>query len=260
MAASLGYPFTLAQWKELERQAMIYKYMMASVPVPPELLFPLPLRNISDSSAVAAVSRSPHCIYYLLIHPSPLYYTFDILFFDMGCLISFFCLCIFWLVLCFCVADGGGSGGADGGSSILNLRFKGGVDPEVGRCRRTDGKKWRCTKDVAPNQKYCERHLHRGRPRSRKPVEVLINPPSPRHHHQRYATTALPNNTTKTTTLNPPAVVSPSPFIKSPPHPYHHLDPSSPFDLHTIASASSSSSSCKVPRWVLLLCILFFLV
>lgn len=38
MAASLGYPFTNAQWKELERQAMIYKYMMASVPVPPDLL------------------------------------------------------------------------------------------------------------------------------------------------------------------------------------------------------------------------------
>lgn len=30
--------FTRAQWKELERQAMIYKYMVASVPVPPHLL------------------------------------------------------------------------------------------------------------------------------------------------------------------------------------------------------------------------------
>lgn len=41
MAASMGFPFTNAQWKELERQAMIYKYMMAAVPVPPDLLFPV---------------------------------------------------------------------------------------------------------------------------------------------------------------------------------------------------------------------------
>ena len=42
---------------------------------------------------------------------------------------------------------------------------------EPGRCRRTDGKKWRCAKEVVPDQKYCERHLNRGRNRSRKPVE-----------------------------------------------------------------------------------------
>lgn len=41
MATSLGFPFTCAQWKELERQAMVYKYMMASVPVPPDLLLPI---------------------------------------------------------------------------------------------------------------------------------------------------------------------------------------------------------------------------
>ncbi|CAK7347945.1 unnamed protein product [Dovyalis caffra] len=46
------------------------------------------------------------------------------------------------------------------------------MDPEPGRCRRTDGKKWRCSKDVVPGQKYCERHMHRGRQRSRKPVEA----------------------------------------------------------------------------------------
>ncbi|RDX71928.1 Growth-regulating factor 7, partial [Mucuna pruriens] len=114
MAASLGFPFTSAQWKELERQAMIYKYMMASVPVPPDLL-------ISTTST----SRSP-------------------------------CM------------DGG-----------FNLRLASSNDPEPGRCRRTDGKKWRCSRDVAPNHKYCERHMHRGRPRSRKPVEVHTNTPTP---------------------------------------------------------------------------------
>ncbi|KAE9608826.1 putative transcription factor interactor and regulator C3H-WRC/GRF family [Lupinus albus] len=106
MAASLGFPFTSAQWKELERQAMIYKYMMASIPIPPDLLIP-------------TVSRSTL-------------------------------------------------------NSGFNLRLSGN-DPEPGRCRRTDGKKWRCSRDVAPNHKYCERHMHRGRPRSRKPVEVHIN-------------------------------------------------------------------------------------
>ncbi|KAJ0052564.1 hypothetical protein Pint_00277 [Pistacia integerrima] len=45
-------------------------------------------------------------------------------------------------------------------------------DPEPGRCRRTDGKKWRCGKNVIPDQKYCERHIHRGRQRSRKLVEA----------------------------------------------------------------------------------------
>ena len=52
------------------------------------------------------------------------------------------------------------------------------VDPEPGRCRRTDGKKWRCAKEAAPDSKYCERHMHRGRNRSRKPVEAqLVAPP-----------------------------------------------------------------------------------
>lgn len=50
MAASLGFPFTSAQWRELERQAMIYKYMMASVPVPPDLLIPTSLTSSSRSS------------------------------------------------------------------------------------------------------------------------------------------------------------------------------------------------------------------
>ena len=45
------------------------------------------------------------------------------------------------------------------------------TDPEPGRCRRTDGKKWRCARDVVPDQKYCERHMHRGRHRSRRPAE-----------------------------------------------------------------------------------------
>jgi hypothetical protein len=62
----------------------------------------------------------------------------------------------------------------DGGFN-LRLSNRNNTDPEAGRCRRTDGKKWRCSRDVAPNNKYCERHMHRGRPRSRKPVELHTN-------------------------------------------------------------------------------------
>ncbi|KAE8727864.1 bZIP transcription factor family protein [Hibiscus syriacus] len=53
----------------------------------------------------------------------------------------------------------------------IHLGFSNNTDPEPGRCRRTDGKKWRCSRDVVADQKYCERHMNRGRHRSRKPVE-----------------------------------------------------------------------------------------
>ncbi|KAI3726382.1 hypothetical protein L1987_66179 [Smallanthus sonchifolius] len=57
------------------------------------------------------------------------------------------------------------------GWGTFHLGFSGTADPEPGRCRRTDGKKWRCSRDAVPDQKYCERHINRGRHRSRKPVE-----------------------------------------------------------------------------------------
>ncbi|CAI6002698.1 unnamed protein product [Closterium sp. NIES-64] len=38
-------------------------------------------------------------------------------------------------------------------------------DAEPLRCRRTDGKKWRCSREAVTDQKYCERHMHRGRNR-----------------------------------------------------------------------------------------------
>nr|XP_043626337.1 growth-regulating factor 3 [Erigeron canadensis] len=84
---------------------------------------------------------------------------------------------------------------------------KGGMDPEPGRCRRTDGKKWRCSRDVVAGHKYCERHIHRGRNRSRKPVEI----PTP--------------TTTVTTTTN-------------------HIGGALPYA--TLASGGSSSSSSGV--------------
>ncbi|KAJ0981836.1 hypothetical protein J5N97_010091 [Dioscorea zingiberensis] len=57
------------------------------------------------------------------------------------------------------------------GWGSLCLGFSGNADPEPGRCRRTDGKKWRCSRDAVADGKYCERHMNRGRHRSRKHVE-----------------------------------------------------------------------------------------
>lgn len=111
-----GYrpPFTAGQWQELEHQALIYKYLVAGLPVPADLV--IPIRRSLE--ALSATARFFH-------HPS----------------------------LGYC--------------SYYGKKF----DPEPGRCRRTDGKKWRCSKDAYPDSKYCERHMHRGRNRSRKPVE-----------------------------------------------------------------------------------------
>lgn len=44
--------------------------------------------------------------------------------------------------------------------SYLNDRNS--IEPEPGRCRRTDGKKWRCKSAVISGQKYCATHMHRG--------------------------------------------------------------------------------------------------
>ncbi|XP_073304706.1 growth-regulating factor 7-like isoform X1 [Primulina huaijiensis] len=122
MASSVGLAFTSAQWKELERQAMIFKYLTASLPLPlplpRDLLYPLSL-NFPAPASDPTINLS--------------------------------------------------------GGELYNARCFKNRDPEPGRCKRTDGKKWRCSKDVAPLQKYCERHLHKGRLRSRKPVEVRNN-------------------------------------------------------------------------------------
>ncbi|XP_038979094.1 growth-regulating factor 2-like [Phoenix dactylifera] len=141
-----GFPLTSAQRQEIQRQALIYKHIISSVPVPSDLL----------------ISNSPP--YHL---PPNL------------------------------VAGRGGGG-------TFNLRFSNRMDPEPWRCRRTDGKKWRCSRNAAPDQKYCERHMHRGRPRSRKPVEVSNTKPTSTNAPP---TTAVPTNsptivTTTTTTAS----------------------------------------------------------
>lgn len=68
-------------------------------------------------------------------------------------------------------------------------------DPEPGRCRRTDGKKWRCSKAAHPDSKYCERHMLRGKSRSRKPVETPRNNTNTNH---KVSISSMENTTTNT--------------------------------------------------------------
>ncbi|XWS18819.1 hypothetical protein CRYUN_Cryun32bG0077800 [Craigia yunnanensis] len=130
-------PFTPTQWQELEHQALIFKYMVSGVPIPPELIFSVK-RSLDSSLASRLFPHQP----------------------------------IGW------------------GCFQMGIGRK--ADPEPGRCRRTDGKKWRCSKEAYPDSKYCERHMHRGRNRSRKPTEV--------------------NSTTAACTTTPatPSILSPS--------------------------------------------------
>ncbi|XP_074584013.1 growth-regulating factor 7-like [Curcuma longa] len=118
--ARLKGPFTPSQWLELEHQALIYKYIVAKVPIPPNLLIPIQRSLVSSG---------------------------------------------------FSRFSAGSFGSNPFGWGSFYLGCSGNVDPEPGRCRRTDGKKWRCSRDAVADQKYCERHINRGRRRSRKHVE-----------------------------------------------------------------------------------------
>nr|BDI55451.1 growth-regulating factor 11-like [Lolium multiflorum]BDI55452.1 growth-regulating factor 11-like [Lolium multiflorum] len=62
------------------------------------------------------------------------------------------------------------------GLATLCLDFGKTPEPEPGRCRRTDGKKWRCWRKTIPNEKYCERHMHRGR---KRPVQLVVEDDEP---------------------------------------------------------------------------------
>ncbi|KAH7404840.1 hypothetical protein KP509_15G046200 [Ceratopteris richardii] len=78
-----------------------------------------------------------------------------------------------------------------------HLGYGASLDPEPGRCRRTDGKKWRCARDVVPDQKYCERHMHRGRHRAaRKPLDPLLPPSATSSSASTISTTPSPASST----------------------------------------------------------------
>jgi hypothetical protein len=65
--------FTAAQWAELEQQALIYKYLMAGVPVPSELLLPIRPHSAAASFNFANPAASP--FYHHHHHPSSKLFT-----------------------------------------------------------------------------------------------------------------------------------------------------------------------------------------
>lgn len=68
------------------------------------------------------------------------------------------------------------------GGSTLGFDNRTLLETEPNRCRRTDGKKWRCSHEVVPDHKYCGRHIHRGAKRTKVPSElvtVAAPPPLP---------------------------------------------------------------------------------
>ncbi|XP_021970380.1 growth-regulating factor 3 [Helianthus annuus] len=156
MMASSRFPFTSTQWQELEHQALVYKYMISGMPIPPDLLFSIQ-RSLDSSTKL------------FLHHQSPLQSI---------------------------------------GREYFQMGFGRKIDPEPGRCRRTDGKKWRCSKEVYPDSKYCERHMHRGRNRSRKPVEAPNNTPPPPPLQMCTKSPNYPSQTSHPSFIYPPQLSS----------------------------------------------------
>ncbi|KAL5863647.1 hypothetical protein ACOSQ3_001161 [Xanthoceras sorbifolium] len=122
------------------------------------------------------------------------------------------------------------------GFSPQEFDYKSMMDPEPGRCRRTDGKKWRCSKNVVSYQKYCERHMHRGRQRSRKLVEASqIASPS-------YKTSAKDAENSKNISSHSPRPKSADPFPSTPPSDLEYLKPiSTLFQFMTPSSKTNAS-------------------
>ena len=61
----------------------------------------------------------------------------------------------------------------------MNFGRKADEDPEPWRCKRTDGKKWRCSREASGDSKYCERHRHRGKKCLTKTAEMPLLTSSP---------------------------------------------------------------------------------
>ncbi|XVF88876.1 hypothetical protein PTKIN_Ptkin19aG0085900 [Pterospermum kingtungense] len=162
MSGRNRFPFTASQWQELEHQALIFKYMVSGIPIPPDLLFTIKRSCLDLDASLSSrlFSRQPQHI----------------------------------------------------GWSCFQMGLGRKVDPEPGRCRRTDGKKWRCSKEAYPDSKYCERHMHRGKNRSRKPVEVTTA-----------ATTTTPN-ISSISKCHPSSFSSLSSMSESQQHHRYHSD------------------------------------
>lgn len=86
------------------------------------------------------------------------------------------------------------------GCNNLSFDKRNGTELEPGRCRRTDGKKWRCSRDVVPNEKYCGRHMHRGAKRPMKtfqPSTIVADSGATSNTAQLAPTAAAPCRTVR---------------------------------------------------------------
>lgn len=122
------------------------------------------------------------------------------------------------------------------GLGSLCFDYRSSMEPEPGRCRRTDGKKWRCSKEAYPDSKYCEKHMHRGKNRSRKPVEMSLATPPPSSSSSLSASSSSTNassaiNAATTTTTSS----SPAPSY----HHHHRHESSSPYTHHALYGAGA---------------------
>ncbi|CAN1785530.1 Growth-regulating factor 4 [Linum perenne] len=123
-------------------------------------------------------------------------------------------------------------------------------DPEPGRCRRTDGKKWRCSKEANhPNSKYCERHMHRGKNRSRKPVETASTATTTNASY--YSPNSSASSLANMNLVNPSSYSLISPVLSSTTSSLdnsqlHHINPSFIYPHQNSSSSSSSSSSNSI--------------
>jgi hypothetical protein len=113
----------------------------------------------------------------------------------------------------------------------MGLGRKADEDPEPGRCRRVDGKKWRCSKEAYPGSKYCEKHMHRGKNRSRKPVEMSLATPTP------------PSSTAATAATSSPVPSYQRPSAADDAAPYGARYGGSPY---TASAARQGADACQV--------------
>lgn len=118
------------------------------------------------------------------------------------------------------------------------LGFGANADPEPGRCRRTDGKKWRCSRDVVPEQKYCERHIHRGRHRARKPTDSQQTGTSPGVSATSASSASVASSVTLAATRAPAGILSTVAAVSQQPQ-----QPSSNIGIRQYSASNSPSAS-----------------
>lgn len=138
------------------------------------------------------------------------------------------------------------------GWNCFQMGFGKKIDPEPGRCRRTDGKKWRCSKEAYPDSKYCERHMHRGRNRSRKPVEIMTSTsttittrPIPTTPPTAIPISSTTKNTNNPSPCSPPSSHSFSYLTKPHQYPFLYSHSSSPRRSPAISLSSTQEHTPK---------------